>query len=181
MRSHGRALLALTALAVLLLDQLTKWLVVQNLAVGVPVPGPDTALGRFFSLTHVHNTGVAFGLGKGNNGLFTLVALAVVGGIFLYERRLPAGAIWPRLALGLVAGGALGNIVDRLRQGHVTDFLDFKFWPVFNLADSCVVVGVLALAVWLWRSDASAPEAAEAAPATPRAAEGLPPPATAED
>ena len=158
---RGLAVFLLTALAVVLLDQASKWLVVQNLAVGVPLPGPETALGRFFSLTHVHNTGVAFGLGRGNSSLFTLVALGVVAGLVLYERRLPAGAMLPRLALGLIAGGAVGNVIDRLRQGHVTDFLDFKFWPVFNVADSCVVVGVLVLAYCLWRQDVAQSAAGE--------------------
>jgi signal peptidase II len=169
MRS-GRLLLAITALTVVVVDQLSKGWVVAQLPVGVPMPGPETTLGRFFSLTHVHNTGVAFGLGRGNNAFFTLVALTVVAGIFLYERRLPAGAIWPRLALGLVAGGAIGNIIDRLRHGYVTDFFDFKFFPVFNVADSCIVVGTLSLAAYLWYSDAAASRA-EALPATPVAAE----------
>jgi signal peptidase II len=84
------------------------------------------------------------------------VALVVVAGIFLYERQLPPAAVWPRLALGLVAGGAIGNVIDRFRQGYVTDFLDFKFWPVFNVADSCIVVGVLVLAAYLWRQDMAA-------------------------
>jgi signal peptidase II len=152
----GTRLFALTALAVVLLDQLTKWLVVRSLPVGVPLPGTDTLMGRFFSFTHVHNTGVAFGLGRGNNALFTLVALGVTAGVFVYQRGLPDGDRWPRFALGLVAGGALGNILDRVRQGYVTDFLDFKLWPVFNVADSCVVVGVLLLAWYLWRQDSAA-------------------------
>jgi signal peptidase II len=167
---RGTLIVLATALVVLGVDQLSKWLVVQSLAVGVPVPGAETALGRFFSFTHTHNTGVAFGLGQGNNALFTLVAIGVVAGIFVYERRLPGGARWPRIALGLVAGGALGNVIDRIRHGYVTDFLDFKFWPVFNLADSCIVVGVLALAFYLWRTDAAA-----------QRVEPLTQPATAED
>jgi signal peptidase II len=163
----GTRLFLLTALAVLLLDQLSKWLVVQALPVGAPLPGPDTLLGRFFSLTHVHNTGVAFGLGRGNNALFTLLALGITAGIVVYQRSLPDAERWPRFALGLIAGGALGNILDRVRQGYVTDFLDFKFWPVFNVADSCVVVGVLLLAVYLWRQDTTAATAPDPAAATP--------------
>jgi signal peptidase II len=163
----GTRLFLLTALAVILLDQLSKWLVVQNLAVGVPLPGPDTLVGRFFSLTHVHNTGVAFGLGRGNNALFTLVALGVTAGIVVYQRGLPVDARWPRFALGLIAGGALGNVIDRLRQGYVTDFLDFKFFPVFNLADSCIVVGVLLLAWYLWRLEATAKPATDPAAMAP--------------
>ena len=143
---RDRLLLLATALAVLLLDQLSKAWVVANLAVGQPLPGPETALGRLFSLTHVHNTGIAFGLGRGNNGLFTLIALGILGGILLYERRLPAGAVWPRVALGMVAGGAIGNVIDRLRQGHVTDWLDVGPWPVFNVADASIVAGVVVLA-----------------------------------
>lgn len=167
MVQRGLAVFLFTALTVVGLDQATKWLVVQHLAVGVPLPGPETGLGKFFSFTHVHNTGVAFGLGRGNSGLFTLIALAVVVGLVVYQWRLPAAALWPRFALGLVAGGAVGNILDRLRQGYVTDFLDFKFWPVFNVADSCVVVGVLLLALYLWRQDVTPTVAPSAAPPEP--------------
>jgi len=156
----------LTALAVVALDQLSKWLVIQTLPLGVPLPGPDTVIGRFASLTHVHNTGVAFGLFRGNNGLFTLLALAVTVAIAVYERQLPVGERWPRVALGLIAGGAVGNIIDRVRYGYVTDFLDVKFWPVFNVADSCVVVGVLLLTWYLWRLEQEpGPEALPAVPA----------------
>jgi signal peptidase II len=163
----GTRLFLLTALAVVLLDQLSKWLVVQSLPVGMPMPGPDTLVGRYFSLTHVHNTGVAFGLGRGNNALFTLVALAVTAGIVVYQRGLPEGDRWPRIALGLVAGGAVGNLIDRFRQGYVTDFLDFKFWPVFNVADSCVVIGVLLLAWYLWRQERAGAPKGEASAAAP--------------
>ncbi len=153
----------------LALDQGSKWLVRQNLAIGeawAPIP----ALSRFFTFTHVRNTGVAFGQFPGLGWLFMLVNLTVLVGILAYYPRLPAG-LWPlRLAAALILAGDLGNVIDRLRatwliarstgnvwaalpQAYVTDFVDIKIWPVWNVADMCVVGGVAILAWTLWRTD----------------------------
>lgn len=159
---HG--LFAAALLATLALDQLTKQLVIGWLAPGERWPAADAAISRFFTFTHVHNTGMAFGLGQGRSTLFALVATAIVLGLMVYQARLPLGARWLRLALGLQAGGAIGNLVDRLRHGHVTDFFDFQVWPVFNVADSAIFIGVAILAWHLWRPDGPAEGAAVAAP-----------------
>lgn len=157
------------ALFFLIVDQGSKWLVRQNLAVGeawAPIPG----LSKIFTFTHVQNTGVAFGQMPGLGWLFMLVNLAVLVGILIYYPRLPAGR-WPlRVAFALILTGDLGNVIDRLRtaiiaseytgslwtalpQAYVTDFVDIKIWPVWNVADMCVVAGVSILAWTLWRAE----------------------------
>lgn len=160
---RGTRLFALVVVVIVLADQATKWIVVRSLVPGHPWPGRETLVGRVFSFTHVHNTGVAFGMFQGTSNLFVVVSLAVVAALLVYRHRLASDSQWLQLALGLQIGGALGNLTDRLRLGHVTDFLDFKVWPVFNIGDSSIVLGVLLLAWYLWQDEraaggASAPE-----------------------
>ena len=129
------------------LDQLTKWLVRQNIPYGAEIP----IIPGFFSLVHASNTGAAFSLFTGNNFFFiglALAALAVV--IFLLIRDSRAPKTEQRLnnitkiSFGLLASGILGNVTDRIFRGAVTDFLDFYIseysWPSFNVADSCICI-----------------------------------------
>ncbi len=129
-------------------DQLSKWLVVRGLArhenVAV-VPG-------FFDLTHIVNYGAAFGFLNTGPGspwrtvFFVTVALAALMAMTVILRRTPKRSLTLTLAIGLVAGGAAGNLIDRVRLGYVVDFLDFYIgshhWPAFNVADSAITVGV---------------------------------------
>jgi signal peptidase II len=128
------------ALAALLADQVTKQIVVTQLDVGesVDVIGP-------FSIHHVRNSGIAFGLFSTWAGAVTLLTAAAVAWMVAYFAR--AGARHPVLpvALGLLIGGSAGNLFDRIRLGHVTDFLDLRYWPAFNLADTFIVSGVAIL------------------------------------
>ena len=128
------------AAASVVADQLTKQVVTSALALGeeVEIVGP-------FSIHHVHNSGIAFGLfASATSIVIALTALAVVWMLLFFAR---AGARHPVLpvALGFVLGGSLSNLLDRVRLGHVTDFLDLRFWPAFNLADVFIVVGVATL------------------------------------
>lgn len=100
----------------------------------------------FLDLTYVENTGAAFGIGFSRNGLFTVVSLALLGVLFYLQRAWGRRNAWIQAGLVLVAGGAIGNLYDRIAYGFVVDFLDFRVWPVFNVADSCVTVGACALA-----------------------------------
>lgn len=133
-------LVAVTAVVVLL-DLVTKIVMVATLRDGERIP----LLGDVVSLVLVRNPGAAFSLATGMTWVLTLVALAVVVGIARYARRLRSPG-WA-LALGLVLGGALGNLVDRFfrgpgpLQGHVVDFVSVGWWPVFNVADSAICVG----------------------------------------
>ena len=148
----GWWVLPLVALAALALDQWTKYLVVSNLELyesWAPLP----ALANLFTIHHVTNTGAAFGLFQNGSLVFAVVAIVVSVVIVLYYRHLPDGEWLVRLSLGLQLAGALGNLIDRVRVGHVIDFLDFQVWPVFNLADASIVCGVVLLAYLLLREE----------------------------
>lgn len=134
---------------IIVLDQTTKYIIEANIPYNTswaPVP----SLAHIFQFTHTGNTGIAFGLFAGGSGLFAIVAFIVTLIILFYNYTLPAGNIGLRVVLGLLLGGALGNLIDRLRLGHVTDFLDFGPWPIFNVADTAVVAGALALGWLMW-------------------------------
>ena len=144
----------LLAGAIVALDQITKAVVLERLPLGVPV----TVIDGWLALTLVLNPGLAFGLlGSVPPGwrwvvaALSLVALAVLARVAL--RVLPAGGWTGRLAIGLIFGGAVGNLVDRARFGAVVDFVDVYWrgwhWPAFNVADSAITVGVALLAVRL--------------------------------
>lgn len=127
--------------AVAIADQVSKQVVEHRVAIGevVAVLGP-------LKLTLTHNEGVAFGLAGGSGALLvavTLLALAVV--VHLFARHPTRPLMW--LATGLLAGGAIGNLIDRVRVGSVTDFIDLPHWPAFNLADAAITCGVALLAV----------------------------------
>lgn len=133
---------------VLLLDQITKILVVQNFFLGESKP-----LFPFFSLTYVENTGTAFGLFQGNNGVLLILGLVILASLVYSARGLAQqGGRWGGWGVALVIGGAVGNLVDRTRHGRVIDFLDFKVWPVFNVADSAITLGAVAIAISLWKT-----------------------------
>ena len=139
----------LTALVIVIADQLSKIWIRTNLALGQSLP--DAGFPR---LTHINNTGAAFGLFQGQSFPLTIVASVGVVAILVYAiliyRRFPVfdnRLFW--ISLGLLLGGTIGNLIDRLRFGYVTDFIDFGFWPAFNIADSAVVVGVIIFAYLL--------------------------------
>ena len=137
-------MLIVIAAATLFTDQVTKYLAITRLA-PIRAWAPIPSLANFFTLTYTTNTGVAFGLFKDLGPIFVGVAVVVIVVIIFYQREVPEGAWLVHLALGLQLGGAAGNLADRLRLGHVVDFIHFHFWPVFNVADSAIVVGVILL------------------------------------
>lgn len=130
---------------VLLLDQVTKRMVEARLdlyEIWAPIP----AIEPFFRILHTTNTGMAFGLFQQGGPIFAAFAFIVTAGIIYFNHTLPGNERLIRVALGLQLGGVLGNLIDRLRQGHVTDFLDFGPWPLFNVADTALVAGVILMA-----------------------------------
>lgn len=137
-----RWILFAVALLVLVLDYVTKEIVRNNLPL-YTYWAPFPAIENFFRFTHTTNTGVAFGLFQNANLLFAVFAAIVSIGIIYFNQKLQAGNVLLRIALGLQLGGAVGNLLDRVTQGSVTDFLDFGPWPVFNVADTAVVAGVI--------------------------------------
>lgn len=133
-----------TAIGVVLLDQLSKVWVERNLAIYESLT-PFPALAKVFTFTHFTNTGAAFGLLRDQSILFVVIGVVVIASIVVYSRYLPHDQFLVQFALGLQLGGALGNMIDRVRQGHVTDFIYFHFWPAFNIADASIVIGVILL------------------------------------
>lgn len=133
-------LFLLTAGVIITVDQLTKAWVRATIPLGAAVP-EDWPV----RLRHINNTGAAFGLFQDRSAVFVVIAVVAVGLILYYYRRLPPEAWMVRLGLGLQLGGAIGNLIDRLHQGYVTDFIEFPYWPVFNVADSAITVGVVLL------------------------------------
>jgi signal peptidase II len=132
--------LVLVAGAAVVADQLTKQLVGRTLTLGdsVDIVGP-------FSIHHVQNSGIAFGLfGSRTSLVIGVTAIAVAAMLLFFARSGRRHPVLP-VALGLVLGGSIANLVDRVRLGHVTDFLDLVAWPAFNLADTFIVVGVAIL------------------------------------
>ena len=139
-RASQWAELGAVVLAAIAADQLTKLIVSSQLEFdeSLHVLGP-------FSIHHVQNSGIAFGLFSSATAVVTALTAIAVAWMLLYFAR--SGARHPVLpvALGLLIGGSTSNLIDRIRLGHVTDFLDLRYWPAFNLADSFIVLGVLVL------------------------------------
>jgi signal peptidase II len=130
-----------TAAVVAAFDHLTKWLVSSRLALGQQI-WPNAIV----SIDHVENTGAAFSVLPQLHWLYLAVALVVSTYIVLFGYRY--GTTWYRQVLiGMILGGAISNGVDRLVQGSVVDFIDFHWWPVFNVADSCIVIAIIVLLV----------------------------------
>lgn len=143
--------LAAVALAAVAADQITKHVVASSIALdhAVKLIGP-------FSIRHVQNSGIAFGLFSSATVVVIVLTTVAVGWMLIFFAR--SGARHPALpvALGLLIGGSVSNLVDRARLGYVTDFLDLRWWPAFNLADTSIVVGVAVLLGSLLLTDRSA-------------------------
>jgi signal peptidase II len=142
------------AAVILMLDQATKFLVVQNIPLyksWTPLP----VLARLVQFTFVTNTGAAFGMFPQFGGAFMMVGIVVIAMIVIFYHLLPTENRWVRLSLGLQLGGAMGNLLDRLIRGFVVDFVDIGFWPIFNLSDLAIIFGVALLAYQLWHTESS--------------------------
>lgn len=135
------------ALTVVFLDQLTKFLIRQNLQLNQSIP----IIKNIFHLTYITNAGSAFGLFKGFNVFFVLFSIVVIIAIFHYLKRIAKNEKMLQFAVGLLLGGTIGNLIDRLLYGAVIDFIDFRVWPVFNIADSAVTISVIMLVALLWK------------------------------
>ena len=145
----------LAAVAVFAADQLTKLWAFRALG---PTPCNELLVNcprqpifsAWFDLVYVTNTGVAFGLFRNVPQLFTFIPLLIcAGAVYIYVVYLPTQNRWLQVALGLVLGGGIGNVLDRLRYGYVVDFVRVGRWPVFNVADSAICVGMAIMAVYL--------------------------------
>ncbi len=141
----------------IILDQVTKEIVRQTVPLYDSVR-PIAALGDYIVIEHVNNYGAAFGILQNQSTLFVVIALVVISAILLYVRYLPPEQRFVRVLLGLQLGGAVGNLLDRLMQGYVTDFLKMGvpgiyYWPNYNVADSGIVIGVIGLGIYILLED----------------------------
>lgn len=140
----------LTTVLVVVLDRISKLLVVNNLDIGESlevIPG-------FFYFTYIRNPGAAFGMLAGKQWFFVIIAFIVVTAIIYFQKSISKDLKAIRICLGLIGGGALGNLFDRLFIGEVVDFLDFRVWSyIFNIADSAIVVGGFLLILLIYKHE----------------------------
>jgi signal peptidase II len=149
-RSHvHRYLFWAAAAAIIALDQGTKAIVRANLERGETWPADFPV-----QIRHVINTGAAFGILQDQTAFLIVMACVGLAAIYLYYRNPPFEHGVVTIAIGMLLGGAAGNLIDRVRLGHVTDFIDFPRWPAFNVADSAITIGVVVIigAYILWGS-----------------------------
>jgi len=135
--------------SIVILDQWTKSLVRANLSFN-EVWMPVEWLAPYVRIVNWHNTGAAFGIFQGMNGVFLVLAFFIIAMILFYFPQIPVEDYYFRLALSLQMAGAAGNLIDRLYRGFVTDFISIGKFAVFNVADSCITMGVAVLMVGLW-------------------------------
>jgi signal peptidase II len=130
---------AVLVVAVLIADQVSKHAVIANIA-----PGTTHKFLPAVNLVHIHNSGVAFGFFSGGGAVVLILTLSALGALVVYFLLRPTRP-WLWLPTGLLVGGALGNLIDRLAHGYVTDFIKLPAWPAFNLSDMAITFGVLSL------------------------------------
>lgn len=138
------ALIGLSTL-VIVIDQATKYWIQSRMAYGESSP----VIRDVFHITYILNPGAAFGILENKTWFFIAVALVLLAGVAYLYPRMPANQPMVKLGAGLLVGGAIGNLIDRVRIGYVIDFFDFRIWPIFNVADICIVCGVACLAYYL--------------------------------
>lgn len=159
---------AAVAAVVITLDQLTKLWVVRAL-------GPETMtnfvpiVGDSVRIAYSHNTGVAFSMFQGHPELLTLTALLIVAGaVYFYSTQLPNRSTLVQVTMGLIMGGAFGNLIDRVRLGYVVDFIQVGWFPIFNIADSAISVGAALLMLQFLRDELAQRRNGEGQALTPR-------------
>ncbi|MDR1960976.1 MAG: signal peptidase II [Gracilibacteraceae bacterium] len=144
--------------AIFIADRAAKYWVRGHMDIGESV----SIIPNFFHLTYIMNPGAAFGFLSGQGWLFVVTGLLALGALIVFRRRVAALPAAAQCCVGLIAGGALGNLFDRLTLGEVVDFLDFKIWSyIFNLADSAIVVSGILLCALILREDRAALKAKE--------------------
>lgn len=142
-RPGGPWLFLMVAVAVIVADRIAKIIIATRVAIEQRIPLVDHLLW----ITHVRNRGAAFGLLTRFTPVLLVVSLVVAGLLIYYYRRTPADRLATRIAIALIFGGALANAYDRGTAGSVVDFIEVPYWPVFNLADSAITIGVTTLVV----------------------------------
>lgn len=137
----------ISAVCVLILDQVTKYIIIEKL----PISSEIEVIRGFFYITHVKNTGAAFGLFQDSIRTLTIISFVAIVLIIILKIMLKLNYAFYNVSLGFILGGALGNLIDRYFVGEVTDFLNFTFWPVFNIADSFIIIGFCLIIILILR------------------------------
>lgn len=131
---------------IILLDQLTKYLISKYLNLNQSIP----LIKNILHITYLQNTGAGFGMLKGWNTILIFLSLIIIGLIlFYFDKITKEKQIF--IPIALILGGAIGNLINRIFLGHVIDFIDFRIWPAFNIADSCITIGALWLIIYFWK------------------------------
>lgn len=138
----------LLAIVVVIVDQLSKFYIETHMHLGMSIP----VIENVFHLTYILNPGAAFGMLEHRTSFFIIVALLLVAAVIYFYPRIPPGHRMLRAGIGLQVGGAIGNVIDRIKTGYVVDFFDFRIWPVFNIADIAIVCGVGLIILSILRS-----------------------------
>jgi len=136
----GKTITKYLVIGIVVIDQLTKYIISQGIPPGTSIP----IIKNIFHLTYVLNRGAAFGMFKNQIHFFITTAIVSIVFIIIILRR--SGNQRQEIALYLILSGAVSNLIDRIRLGAVIDFLDFRIWPVFNIADSAITIGAILLA-----------------------------------
>ena len=137
----------ISAICILILDQVTKYIIIEKL----PINSSIEVIGGFFYITNVKNTGAAFGLFQDSIGILTIISIVAIVLIIILKITLKLNYAFYNVSLGFILGGALGNLIDRYFVGEVTDFINFTFWPVFNIADSFIIIGFCLIIILILR------------------------------
>ncbi|NLU45012.1 MAG: signal peptidase II [Acholeplasmataceae bacterium] len=135
--------LIIVVFVVVMLDQITKYMIVSNMTEGMSIPIID----QVFHLTFVLNPGAAFGMLEHNREFFIIMAIVVLMFVVYMRKKILEEPLPIQIGIALFVGGALGNLIDRMKTGLVVDFFDFRIWPVFNIADIAICLGV---GVMIW-------------------------------
>jgi len=146
MKNRKALIIFLISIFVVLLDQFTKYLVSRYMELSQSIP----IIKNVVYFTYIRNTGAGFGILKGWNTILIFISLIIIGILFFYfDRIIKEKQIYVPIAL--VLGGAVGNLINRIFLGYVIDFVDFRIWPAFNVADSCITIGALWLIICFWK------------------------------
>lgn len=137
----------LTAIAVTILDQVVKWFVQGHMELGESIP----LIPHIFHLTYIMNPGAAFGILEYQHTFFLGIVVILFAAYLIMRRRIPKKPVYFPIGIGMVLGGALGNAIDRVRYQGVVDFFDFRVWPIFNVADIAICVGMALILWYFWR------------------------------
>ena len=145
MKNNNLKFILSISLSIVLLDQIIKYLVSKYMGLHQSIP----IINNVFHLTSIHITGAGFGILQNGNTFLIFTTLIILGLVFFYFDKIleekPS-----HIPVALIIGGAVGNLIDRILLGHVVDFIDFRIWPAFNIADSAITIGVMWLIVVYW-------------------------------